>query len=66
MGGGATLAILSAILLASIGSLESILGFTVMEIRAAIFLGTLVTVIAITYEIYLQNKSKLHKSKNKF
>ena len=66
IGGGATLAIFSATLLTTIGALEGVLGFTAMEIRAAIFLGAVVSATAIAYEIYLRNKFKLDKSKNKF
>ena len=50
-GAGAVVAIASAVLLTSYRSLEGILGFTTIEIRIGLFLGAIVCVIAIAYEL---------------
>ena len=64
-GAGAVLAIMSAALLKLYEPLELAKSLTTTEIRVAIFLGAIVFVIAIAYEVYLNNITKKQQSDEK-
>jgi len=55
-GAGVVLAIMSFGLLQLITGMENIPGVTTMELRVAIVLGAIVTVVAIGYEFYYKEK----------
>ena len=71
-GAGVVLAFMSYGFLLFIAPLENIQGVTTTELRIAIFLGGLVTAVAIAYEFYskketanTQNKDKSEKTDSK-
>jgi len=64
-GAGAVLAIMSVALLKLYEPLEISKALTTTEIRVAIFLGAVVFVLAIAYEIYLNNITKKRQSDEK-
>ena len=64
-GAGAVLAIMSAALLKLYEPLELAKALTTTEIRVAIFLGAIVFVLAIAYEVYLNNITKKRQSDEK-
>ena len=71
-GAGVALALMSYGFLQYVSPLENIQGVSTTEIRVAIFLGGLVTAVAIAYEFYskketvnTQNKDKSEKTDSK-
>ena len=71
-GAGVALALMSYGFLQFVSPLENIQGVSTTEIRVAIFLGGLVTAVAIAYEFYskketanTQNKDKPEKTDSK-
>jgi len=61
-GAGAALALMSVAFMRMVAPLEGVLGFTSTDIRVGIFLGVLVSVAAVAYEIYRTKERKKQKS----
>lgn len=57
-GAGITLSIMSIAFLHAIGPLEGKMGVSTTEIRVAVFLGFIVFVVAVLYEIYRKKMSR--------
>lgn len=65
-GAGIVLSVMSIAFLRIVGPLEGKMGITTTEIRVAIFLGIVISTIAILYEIYRKkdmNESNENESK---
>ena len=57
-GAGGVLALMSVAFVHMTAPLEGVMGFTAIEVRAAIFLGAIVCVVAIGYEFYRKKEDK--------
>ena len=63
IGGGAALAVMSYFFLQIVAPLEIETGVTSTEIRIAVIVGAIVSVVAIGYEFYMKKESKKESEK---